>query len=100
MFFKNLIQHNRFRLLFPYLLFQFLEDNFSFIYVFENSSTLLPTFYKISAFWSAHEGSFLLMILFLSGSMFINNSFFSGQDWMPISNATLAFILFLQYENQ
>ena len=77
-----------------YLLFQFLEDNFSFIYVFENSSTLLPTFYKISAFWSAHEGSFLLMILFLSGSMFINNSFFSGQDWMPISNATLAFILF------
>ena len=77
-----------------YLLLQFLEDNFSFIYVFENSSTLLPTFYKISAFWSAHEGSFLLMILFLSGSMFVNNSFFSGQDWMPISNATLAFILF------
>ena len=77
-----------------YLLFQFLEDNFSFIYVYENSSTLLPTFYKISAFWSAHEGSFLLMILFLSGSMFINNSFFSRQDWMPISNATLAFILF------
>ena len=77
-----------------YLFLQFLEDNFSFVYVFENSSTLLPTFYKISAFWSAHEGSFLLMILFLSGSMFINNSFFSGQDWMPISNATLAFILF------
>ena len=77
-----------------YLLLQFLEDNFSFIYVFENSSTLLPTFYKISAFWSAHEGSFLLMILFLSGSMFVNNSFFSGQGWMPISNATLAFILF------
>ena len=77
-----------------YLFLQFLEDNFSFIYVFENSSVLLPTFYKISAFWSAHEGSFLLMILFLSGSMFINNSFFSGQKWMPISNATLAFILF------
>ena len=77
-----------------YLLLQFLEDNFSFIYVFENSSTLLPTFYKISAFWSAHEGSFLLMILFLSGSMFVNNTFFWGQDWMPISNATLAFILF------
>ena len=34
------------------------------------------------------------MILFLSGRMFINNSFFSGQNWMPISNATLAFILF------
>ena len=77
-----------------YLMLQFLENNFSFIYVFENSSTLLPTFYKISAFWSAHEGSFLLMILFLSASMFVNNSFFSGQDWMPISNATLAFILF------
>ena len=77
-----------------YLMLQFLEDNFSFIYVFENSSTLLPTFYKISAFWSAHEGSFLLMILFLSASMFVNNSFLSGQDWMPISNATLAFILF------
>ena len=77
-----------------YLMLQFLENNLSFIYVFENSSTLLPTFYKISAFWSAHEGSFLLMILFLSASMFVNNSFFSGQDWMPISNATLAFILF------
>ena len=77
-----------------YLSFQFLQDNFAFIYVFENSSNLLPTYYKFSAFWSAHEGSFLLMILLLSGCMVLNNWFFWEEKWMPISNATAAFILF------
>ena len=77
-----------------YLAYQFLQDNFSFIYVFENSSNLLPVFYKFSAFWSAHEGSFLLMILFLSGSLAVNNLLFWEEKWIPISNATIAFILF------
>ena len=49
-----------------YLSYQFLTDNFQFLYVFENSNTLLPVFYKFSALWSAHEGSFLLMIFMLA----------------------------------
>jgi len=49
-----------------YLLSKFLTNDFSFLYVAQNSNVLLPTFYKVSAFWSAHEGSFFLMILLLS----------------------------------
>ncbi len=38
----------------------FLQDDFSVAYVANNSNTLLPLQYKISAVWGAHEGSFLL----------------------------------------
>ncbi len=41
----------------------FLQDNFSVLYVANNSNTLLPWYYKISATWGAHEGSFLLVTL-------------------------------------
>ena len=77
-----------------YLSYQFLTDNFSFVYVFENSNKFLPTFYKFSAFWSAHEGSFLLMILIMTLSMAFNNFFFWEKKWLPLSNATIAFITF------
>jgi cytochrome c-type biogenesis protein CcmF len=45
----------------------FLVDDFSVAYVAANSNTLLPWYYKVSALWGAHEGSFLLWILIMSG---------------------------------
>ena len=45
----------------------FLEDDFSVAYVAANSNSLLPWQYKASAVWGAHEGSFLLWILIMSG---------------------------------
>ncbi len=45
----------------------FLGDDFSVLYVANNSNTLLPWYYKISAVWGAHEGSLLLWVLVQAG---------------------------------
>ena len=93
---KNLIYANFWVLLIGsfYLSYQFLSDNFSFVYVWENSNILLPIFYKISAFWAAHEGSFLLMILLLAFCGVLNNIFVKESRYLALSNCVLAFILF------
>jgi cytochrome c-type biogenesis protein CcmF len=44
----------------------FLTDNFSVSYVAANSNSLLPWYYKFSAVWGAHEGSFLLWTLIMT----------------------------------
>ena len=44
----------------------FVMDDFSVAYVAANSNSLLPTPYKISAVWGAHEGSLLLWILLMA----------------------------------
>ncbi len=48
------------------LTWAFLESDFSVAYVANHSQLALPTMYKISAVWGAHEGSLLLWILLLS----------------------------------
>ncbi len=48
------------------LTWAFLADDFSVEYVAMHSQLALPTMYKISAVWSAHEGSLLLWILILA----------------------------------
>jgi cytochrome c-type biogenesis protein CcmF len=45
----------------------FLSNDFSVAYVANNGNSLLPTIYKVSAVWGAHEGSLLLWALILSG---------------------------------
>ena len=45
----------------------FLINDFSVLYVAQHGNTQLPTIYKISAVWGAHEGSLLLWALILSG---------------------------------
>jgi cytochrome c-type biogenesis protein CcmF len=45
----------------------FVSDDFSVLYVANHSQLALPTPYKISAVWSAHEGSLLMWILLLAG---------------------------------
>ncbi len=52
---------------FACLLQAFLADDFSVVYVAQNSNTLMPTMYKVSALWGAHEGSLLLWALMLGG---------------------------------
>ena len=48
------------------LIWAFVNDDFSVLYVAKNSQLLLPTPYKVSAVWSAHEGSLLMWILILA----------------------------------
>lgn len=43
-----------------------LSNDFSVLYVAQNSSSELPAFYRFSALWGAHEGSILLWIFLLS----------------------------------
>ena len=51
---------------FMLLSYAFLTDNFSILYVANNSNITLPDVYKFSATWGAHEGSMLLWVLILS----------------------------------
>ena len=51
---------------FALLLLAFITDDFSVVYVASNSNTLMPTIYKVSAVWGAHEGSLLLWASFLA----------------------------------
>lgn len=44
----------------------FLSNNFALGYVAANSHPLLPFFYRLTAVWGAHEGSFLLWIFMLN----------------------------------
>lgn len=44
----------------------FIQNDFSVIYVAENSNSQLPWYYRIPAAWGAHEGSLLLWVVILS----------------------------------
>ena len=50
---------------FAALVYCFVVDDFSVAYVANNSNSLLPTQFKVSAVWGAHEGSLLLWVLML-----------------------------------
>ena len=51
---------------FACLTYAFLTDDFSVLYVANHSQLALPTLYKVSAVWGAHEGSLLLWIFLLA----------------------------------
>ncbi len=48
------------------LTYCFVTNDFSVLYVANNSNTKLPVYYQISAVWGAHEGSLLLWVLALA----------------------------------
>jgi cytochrome c-type biogenesis protein CcmF len=48
------------------LVYSFVNNDFSVLYVARNSNSQLPLFYKVAALWGAHEGSLLLWIMILS----------------------------------
>lgn len=51
------------------LVWSFAVDDFSVAYVANHSNSLLPWYYKVSATWGGHEGSFLLWIAIMSAWM-------------------------------
>ncbi len=51
---------------FAVLAWAFYKNDFSVLYVANNSNSALPTFFRFSAVWGAHEGSLLLWALSLS----------------------------------
>ena len=53
-------------LAFAVLVRAFVTDDFSVAYVAHNSNSLLPWYYKVSAVWGAHEGSFLLWVFIMT----------------------------------
>jgi cytochrome c-type biogenesis protein CcmF len=48
------------------LVYAFVTNDFSVEYVASHSNSQLPTFFRVSAVWGAHEGSMLLWILMIS----------------------------------
>ena len=63
---------------FACLIWAFVHDDFSVLYVANHSQLSLPTGYKVSAVWSAHEGSLLMWILLLSAWTMAVARFSSG----------------------
>ena len=49
------------------LVYAFVVNDFTVLYVVSNSNTLLPVWYRVAATWGAHEGSLLLWVLLMSG---------------------------------
>ena len=76
-------------------------DNFSVQYIASHSNSNLPTFYKISSIWSAHEGSMFLWIVFLSLWGFVfnininNDQILKSKTVGIISIVLVGFLLFL-----
>lgn len=54
-------------LAFVCLMISFIQGDFSVVNVVQNSNSLLPMQYRISATWGSHEGSMLLWVLMLTG---------------------------------
>ncbi len=48
------------------LTWAFVVNDFSVAYVAQHSNSLLPTLYRVSAFWGGHEGSLLLWVFLLA----------------------------------
>ena len=49
------------------LIYAFVSNDFSVLYVASNSNSSLPLQYRIAATWGGHEGSMLLWVLILAG---------------------------------
>ena len=48
------------------LSYAFYTNDFSVMYVANNSNSLLPWYYRLTAVWGSHEGSMLMWLLMLS----------------------------------
>ena len=79
-------------------------DDFSMAYIASHSNSNLPTFYKVTSIWSAHEGSLFLWVLIISlwGLFFLIFSNRSTATFYPqtigiISLVVACFLLFLLF---
>jgi len=95
--------HGFFFLLSSFLIYVWLAvtDNFSVAYIANHSNTDLPTFYKISSIWSAHEGSMFLWIIFLAAWGYLFNTKVDNKEMLKsksigiISLILVGFLSFL-----
>ena len=82
----------------------FVGNDFSVLYVAQNSNTMLPTFYKVAAVWGGHEGSMLLWVFILSAWTVAVALFSQRLPLQTVANAlgvmgliTVGFVLFLLF---
>ena len=68
----------------------FLSDDFSVLYVANNSNPSLPNYYKFSALWGGHEGSMLLFMMILS-IWIASFAFFVNYKKVSDKNSVLGF---------
>jgi len=54
---------------FACLVSSFVRNDFSVLYVADNSNSALPLFYRVAGVWGGHEGSLLLWLTMLAGWM-------------------------------
>lgn len=80
----------------------FVRDDFSVLYVAQNSNSMLPAFYKVTAVWGGHEGSMLLWVFILSLWTAAVAAFSRRLPLQTVANAlgvmgliTVGFVLFL-----
>ena len=90
---------------FACLMAAFLESDFSVLYVANNSNTLMPTIYKVSAVWGAHEGSLLLWGLILSVWAWLVSVFSKGISAVMLARVLsvmgmvgVGFLLFMLFQ--
>ena len=98
--------YKRQTLITSFLLFVYLAiiDDFSMAYIASHSNSNLPTFYKVTSIWSAHEGSLFLWVLIISlwGLFFLifrnrTTTTFYPQTIGIISLVVACFLLFLLF---
>lgn len=53
------------------LIYAFVTNDFTLVYVVSNSNTELPVWYRVAASWGAHEGSLLLWVLLMALWVFL-----------------------------
>ncbi|MGH8583135.1 MAG: heme lyase CcmF/NrfE family subunit [Gammaproteobacteria bacterium] len=89
-------------LAFGCLAVSFVSNDFSVLYVINNSNSALPTAYRIAAVWGAHEGSLLLWSLVLTLWMVAVAVFsrhlpdaFSARVLAVMGLINIAFLLFM-----
>ncbi|HEX7028162.1 MAG TPA: heme lyase CcmF/NrfE family subunit [Gammaproteobacteria bacterium] len=89
-------------LAFACLTYAFIDKDFSVLYVAQNSNSLLPVYYRISAVWGAHEGSLLLWVLILGGWTFAITHFsrslplaFTSRVLAVLGLVSVGFLLFM-----
>ncbi len=87
---------------FACLVTAFVGNDFSVLYVAQNSNSMLPMFYKVTAVWGGHEGSMLLWVFILSVWTVAVAAFSQRLPLQTVANAlgvmgliTVGFVLFL-----
>lgn len=71
--------------------YTFWLNDFSYLYIANNSNTQLPWFYQLTAIWGGHEGSMLLWVFMLAFWMMLV-VLFTRQMPVELSSVTLAIL--------